>query len=73
MVGERVILRAVITGGDNHKEEGRRGEGIHREEMNEYDWMNLCLDTYKLVNSEHLLREEKGLTGLVKPNLRVDI
>lgn len=41
--------------------------------MNEYDWMNLCLDTYKLVNSEHLLREEKGLTGLIKPNLRVDI
>jgi len=52
---ERVILRAVVTGGDNHKEEGRRGEGIQREKMNEYDWMNRCLDTYKLVNSEHLL------------------
>lgn len=37
--------------------------------------MNLRLDTCKLVNSEpkHLLREEKGLTDLVKPNLRADI
>lgn len=67
-------MRAVITGGDNHKAEGR-GEGRQREKKNEYDWMNLCLGTCKLVNSEpkHLLREEKGLTGLVKPNLRVDI
>lgn len=42
--------------------------------MNEYDQMNLHM-MLAMISSEpkHLLREEKGLTDLVKPNLRVDI
>ena len=29
-------MRAVFTRGDNHKEEGRRGEGRQREKVKEY-------------------------------------